>query len=272
MAAKADIVVVAAGFDDSTESEGADRTFKLPAAQNELINAMVEANQQTVVVMTSGGAVDMTAWLDRVPALLQAWYPGQEGGTAIGEILFGAVNPSGRLPATFERRWEDNPSYDSYYPEPGTLRIHYKEGIFVGYRGFESKNVEPLFPFGHGLSYTSFEYGKLSISPDRTNDGNVVVSFDLTNSGSRAGAEVAQIYVADSHSDVPRPPKELKGFTKVFLEPGETTRVSIELDRRSFAYYDVETKAWQVTPGTFGILIGRSSADIALKGDVAFTK
>lgn len=272
MAAKADIVVVAAGFDDSTESEGADRTFKLPAAQDELINAMVGANQQTVVVMTSGGAVDMTAWLDRVPALLQAWYPGQEGGTAIAEILFGAVNPSGRLPATFERRWEDNPSYDSYYPEPGTLRIHYKEGIFVGYRGFESKNVEPLFPFGHGLSYTSFAYSKLSISPDRTNDGKVVVSFDLTNAGSRPGAEVAQVYVADAHSDVPRPPKELKGFTKVLLEPGETTRVSIELDRRSFAYYDVETKAWQVTPGTFGILIGRSSADIALKGDVAFTK
>ena len=272
MAANADVVVVAAGFDDSTESEGADRTFKLPAAQDELINAMVETNQQTVVVMTSGGAVDMTAWLDRVPALLQAWYPGQEGGTAIAEILFGAVNPSGRLPATFERRWEDNPSYDSYYPEPGTLRIHYKEGVFVGYRGFESKNVEPLFPFGHGLSYTNFEYGKLSISPDRTNDGKVVVSFDLTNAGSRAGAEVAQVYVADSHSDVPRPPKELKGFTKVFLQPGETTRVSVELDRRSFAYYDVETKAWQVAPGTFGILIGRSSADIALKGDVAFTK
>ncbi|MCO4812853.1 MAG: glycoside hydrolase family 3 C-terminal domain-containing protein [Gammaproteobacteria bacterium] len=272
MAAQADIVVVAAGFDDSTESEGADRTFRLPSGQDELINAMTAANPQTVVVMTSGGAVDMTAWLDRVPALLQAWYPGQEGGTAIAEILFGAVNPSGRLPATFERHWEDNPSYDAYYPEPGTLKIHYKEGIFVGYRGFEAKRVEPLFPFGHGLSYTSFEYSKLSISPDRTHDGNIVVSFDLANTGSRAGADVAQVYVADSHSDVPRPPKELKGFAKVFLEPGETTRVSIELERRSFAYYDVAAKAWQVTPGTFGILIGRSSANIVLEGDVSFTK
>jgi beta-glucosidase len=272
MAAQADIVVVAAGFDDATESEGADRTFRLPAGQDELINTMVDANPQTLVVMTSGGAVDMTAWLDRVPALLQAWYPGQEGGTAIAEILFGTVNPSGRLPATFERRWEDNPSYDSYYPEPGTLRIHYKEGIFVGYRGFESQNVAPLFPFGHGLSYTRFEYSKLSISPERTGDGNVVVSFDLANSGSRAGAEVAQVYVADAHSDVPRPPKELKGFAKVFLEPGETRRVSVELDRRSFAYYDVESEGWQVTPGTFGILIGRSSANIVLEGDVAVTK
>lgn len=272
MAAQADIVVVAAGFDDSTESEGADRTFRLPSGQDELINAMTAANPQTVVVMTSGGAVDMTAWLDRVPALLQAWYPGQEGGTAIAEILFGAVNPSGRLPATFERHWEDNPSYDAYYPEPGTLKIHYKEGIFVGYRGFEAKRVEPLFPFGHGLSYTSFEYSKLSISPDRTHDGNIVVSFDLANTGSRAGADVVQVYVADSHSDVPRPPKELKGFAKVFLEPGETTRVSIELERRSFAYYDVAAKAWQVTPGTFGILIGRSSANIVLEGDVSFTK
>jgi beta-glucosidase len=269
IAADADIVVVAAGFDDSTETEGADRTFRLPAGQDELIDAMAKANKQTVVVVTSGGAVDMNAWLDRVPALLQAWYPGQEGGTAIAEILFGAVNPSGRLPATFERHWEDNPSYDSYYPEPGTLKVHYKGGIFVGYRGFESKNIEPLFPFGHGLSYTSFEYGKLSISPNRTDDGNVRVSFDLTNTGRRAGSEVAQVYVGDSHSNVPRPPKELKGFAKVRLQPGETRRVTVELDRRSFAYYDVETKAWQVTPGTFKILIGKSSKDILLKGNLS---
>jgi len=272
MAVGADLVVIAAGFDQWTETEGADRTFRLPAGQKELINAMANANKQTVVVMTSGGAMDMTAWLDRVPALLQAWYPGQEGGTAIAEILFGAVNPSGRLPATFERHWEDNPSYGSYYPKPGTLEVHYEEGIFVGYRGFESKNIEPLFPFGHGLSYTSFDYDKLSISPDNTDDGKVKVSFDLSNTGGRAGAEVAQVYVADSHSDVSRPPKELKGFAKVRLQPGETRRVSVELDRRSFAYYDVETRAWRVTPGTFEILIGRSSKDIVLKGSLSYTQ
>ncbi|MBT8102493.1 MAG: glycoside hydrolase family 3 C-terminal domain-containing protein [Gammaproteobacteria bacterium] len=271
MAADADVVVIAAGFDESTESEGADRTFRLPPAQDELINAMADANNKTVVVMTSGGAVDMNAWLEHVPALLQAWYPGQEGGTAIAEILFAAVNPSGRLPATFERHWEDNPSHDSYYPEPGTLKVHYEEGVFVGYRGFESKSVEPLFPFGHGLSYTDFEYGKLSISPDKTDDGNVTVSFELTNTGSRAGAEVAQLYVADSHSDLPRPPKELKGFAKVALEPRETKRVTVKLDRRSFAYYDVGARDWRVTPGTFEILIGRSSKDIVLKGNVSYT-
>ena len=272
MAANADLVVVAAGFDDATESEGADRTFKLPAGQDELINAMLEANKQTVVVLTSGGAVDMNAWLDRLPSLLQAWYPGQEGGTAIAEILFGRVNPSGRLPATFERHWEENPSYESYYPAPGTLKIHYEEGIFVGYRGFDSKDIEPLFPFGHGLSYTSFEYDDLSISPDHTDDGDVSVSFDLTNTGKRAGAEVAQVYVGDSHSNVARPPKELKGFVKVHLQPGETRRISVELDRRSFAYYDVEARAWQVSPGTFEVFVGRSSRDIVLKGNVTYTK
>jgi beta-glucosidase len=272
MAAAADVVVVAAGFDDSTESEGADRTFRLPPGQDALIKAMAAANENTVVVMTSGGAVDMNAWIDDVPALLQAWFPGQEGGTAIAEILFGEVNPSGRLPATFERRWNDNPAYASYYPKPGTLEVEYQEGIFVGYRGFEKNGVEPLFPFGFGLSYTSFEYGKLRLSPDTTSDGNVEVSFDLTNTGDRAGAEVAQVYVADKHSAVPRPPKELKGFAKIALEPGETQRVTIALDRRSFAYYDPVAGEWTVAPGDFDVLIGRSSADIKLRGKLRFTQ
>ena len=272
LAADVDAVVVAAGFDASTESEGADRTFRLPPGQDELIREMAAANARTIVVMTSGGAVDTTGWLDRVPALLQAWFPGQEGGTAVAEILLGDVNPSGRLPATFERRWEDNPVYDYYYPEPGTLKTVYTEGVFFGYRGFEREGVAPLFPFGHGLSYTTFEYGELSVSPETTGDGNVEVSFDLTNTGDRAGAEVAQVYVADSHSQVPRPPKELKGFTKVFLEPGEKQRVTISLDRRSFAYYDVESGDWAVTPGDFEILVGRSSEAIELRRKLRFTK
>ena len=271
MAAEADAIVVAAGFDESTESEGADRSFRLPPGQDELIAAMLEANARTVVVMTSGGAVDMDAWIDAVPAVLQAWFPGQEGGTAIAEILLGVVNPSGRLPATFERRLDDNPAYAFYYPRPGTLEIEYGEGIFVGYRGFDANDIEPLFPFGHGLSYTRFGYDKLSISPDNTSDGRVTVSFDLTNAGRRAGAEVAQVYVADSHSAVPRPPRELKGFAKVWLEPGETRRVSVDLDRRSFAYYDVAAADWQVTPGSFRIFVGSSSRDIELEGDVEYS-
>ena len=272
MAAAADVVVVAAGFDDSTESEGADRTFRLPPGQDQLISAMAAANENTVVVMTSGGAVDMNAWLDDVPALLQAWFPGQEGGTAVAEILFGKVNPSGRLPATFERHWQDNPAYDHYYPVPGTLKIEYREGIFVGYRGFEENGIEPLFPFGHGLSYTDFEYSKLRVSPDTTSDGHVAVSFDVTNTGDRAGAEVAQVYVADGHSAVPRPPKELKGFAKIDLEPGETQRVTISLDRRSFAYYDTDAGEWTVAPGDFEVLVGGSSAEILLRGEVRFTQ
>lgn len=271
LAASVDAVVVAAGFDASSESEGADRTFRLPPGQDELIRAMADANARTVVVMTSGGAVDMTGWLDRVPALLQAWFPGQEGGTAIAEILLGTVNPSGRLPATFERRWEDNPAYDHYYPEPGTQRILYEEGIFVGYRGFEHNGIAPLFAFGHGLSYTTFEYGDLEISPQETRDGNVEVSFSLTNTGDRAGAEVAQVYVADAHTEVPRPPKELKGFVRVTLAPGETRRITVELDRRSFAYYDVDRSDWAVTPGVFDILVGRSSEVIELRQKLTFT-
>jgi len=206
-----------------------------------------------------------------VPALLQAWFPGQEGGTAVAEILLGDVNPSGRLPATFERRREDNPAHDHYYPEPGAERILYEEGVFVGYRGFEQNDIAPLFPFGHGLSYTTFEYGSLEITPRTTRDGNVEVSLAVTNTGDRVGAEVVQVYVADAHSPVPRPPKELKGFAKVRLEPGETRRVTVELDRRSFAYYDTDRSGWVVAPGVFRVLVGRSSTAIELRGDVTFT-
>jgi beta-glucosidase len=271
LAARVDVVVIAVGFDGSSESEGSDRTFRLPPGQDELIKAMAAANERTVVVMNSGGAVDINGWLDHVPALLQAWFPGQEGGTAVAEILFGTVNPSGRLPASFERRWQDNPAHDYYYPEPGTPRIVYEEGIFVGYRGYEKNGVAPLFPFGHGLSYTTFKYSNLALSPEKTDDGKVQVTFDLTNTGSRNGAEVAQVYVADTHSKVPRPPKELKGFAKVELQPGETKHVTVELNRRSLSYYDVDEKAWRAEPGMFDVLVGRSSTMIELRGKLTLT-
>jgi len=272
LAARVDLVVVAAGFDSGSESEGLDRTFRLPPAQDELIREMTALNGNTVVVMTAGGAVDSREWLDRVPALLHAWFPGQEGGRAIAEILLGRVNPSGRLPATFERRLEDNPAHAHYYPEAGTQRIVYREGVFVGYRGYESHGVEPQFPFGHGLSYTTFEYANLAITPGETSDGEVQVAFDITNTGDRSGAEVAQIYVADPEASVPRPPKELKGFAKVFLAPGETRRVAVQLNLRSFSFYDVEAGGWRAEPGQFGILLGRSSADIALRGTLTLTE
>jgi beta-glucosidase len=272
LAAKADAVVVAAGFDQETESEGADRTFALPPGQNELIGEMATANKNTIVVVTSGGSVDMSSWVDRVPAILEAWYPGQQGGTALAEILFGDVNPSGRLPVSFERRWEDNPVHDSYYTEPGTRRIVYKEGIFVGYRGYEHANIKPQFPFGFGLSYTTFKYSNLTVKPSATGSGSLYeISFDVKNTGSREGAEVAQLYIGSPQTKVPRPAKELKGFSKVWLKPGESKKVSITLDTRAFTYYDVDSKQWRAEPGAFDVLVGRSSDQIELKDKITLS-
>lgn len=276
LAAKADAVIVAVGFDPETESEGADRTFNLPPAQDDLIAAMAAANKNTIVVITSGGSVDMKGWIDRVPALIEAWYPGQEGGTALAEVIFGDVNPSGRLPVTFERRWEDNPVSHSYYPTDGTTKVEYKEGMFVGYRGYEKNGTKPQFPFGHGLSYSTFSYGKLSITQGITRGGSpefwwAEVSFDVTNTGKRPGAEVAQVYVGDSHSRVPRPAKELRGFAKVELKPGETKRVKVMLNLRALSYYDVGAKQWRAEPGDFEVLVGSSSAQIELRGKLTLS-
>jgi beta-glucosidase len=236
---------------------------------------MAAANRNTTVVVTSGGAVDMSAWIDRVPALVEAWYPGQEGGTALAEILTGEVNPSGRLPVTFERRWEDNPVHDSYYPAAGTNRVEYKEGVFVGYRGYEKAGTRPLFPFGYGLSYTTFRYSNLNVRPSAARPAEGAssaplyeVSFDVKNTGAREGADVAQVYVGDTHAKVARPAKELKGFAKVSLRPGETRRVTVTLDRRAFSYYDADARQWRADPGEFDVLVGRSSEQIELRGKI----
>src|SRR5271168_2441884 len=278
LAAKADVVVVAVGFNPESESEGADRTFRLPPGQDELIQEMSAANKNTIVVLTSGGGVDMNEWIDRVPALLEAWYPGQEGGKAAAEILFGDVNPSGRLPATFERRWEDNPAHGNYYPPAGTTRVVYKEGLFVGYRGYEKNGTKPLFPFGYGLSYTTFRYGNLAIKPaDSSTKSEELspplyqVTFDVTNTGAREGADVAQVYVAEAHPKIPRPAKELKGCSRLNLKPGETKTVTVTLDGRAFSYYDVDAKQWRADPDEFQILVGRSSQDIQLHSSVTLS-
>jgi beta-glucosidase len=280
VAASADAVVVAVGFDPESESEGADRTFSLPPGQDELIEKIAAVNKRTIVVITSGGAVDMNGWIKHVPALLEAWYPGQEGGAALAQILSGDVNPSGRLPASFERRWEDNPVHDSYYPQSGGTRVVYKEGVFVGYRGYERSGAEPLFPFGYGLSYTTFQYRHLTIhssnsSPvqsDPQKSGlRYQVSFDITNTGSRAGSDVAEIYVGESHPSVPRPVKELKGFAKVNLRAGETKHVTIPFNARAFSYYDVAAHEWRVDPGAFTIFVGRSADETELKSFLTLT-
>jgi len=268
LAASADAVILCVGFNDTSEGEGSDRTFRLPPGQDSLIRAISSVNKNVIVVLTSGGGVDMNAWIGQVPALVETWYSGQEGGTALAQILFGDENPSGKLPATFERHWEDNPTFRSYYPAQGEKRVPYSEGVFVGYRHFDRASVKPQFAFGYGLSYTTFEYSNISVTPARGMlNQPVTVSFDLKNTGSREGAEVAELYVGAAHPSVPRPIKELKGFARVNLKPGETRHVSIILDRRSFVFYDVSRKDWKAENGDYSVLVGASSEEIRLRGN-----
>jgi beta-glucosidase len=266
---EADAVVVSVGFDRQTEKEDHDRTFALPQGQDELIEFAAEHNDNVIVVIYSGGAVDMRRWHDKVSAVLMGWYPGQEGGLAIARMLAGEISPSGRLPISIEARPEDNPTYDNYYVEKpmtkrghSTLNVTYGEGIFVGYRGYEKKGVSPLYPFGHGLTYTSFEYSDLMVS--RNGDG-VDVTLTVTNTGNFDAAEVVQIYVGEDNPCVARPAKELKGYDKVFIPKGESAVVTVRLPRSAFAFYDVDIHDWRINPGTFTIMVGASSQDIKLK-------
>jgi beta-glucosidase len=211
----------------------------------------------------------MNAWLDHVPALFESWFAGQEGGSALAQLLFGDFSPSGKLPVTFERRWEDNAAYATYYPKPGEKKTPYTEGVFTGYRHFDKDRIKPQFPFGYGLSYTTFSYRNLTVNPAKVSgDQSVTASFDVANTGKAAGAEVAEVYVGEEHPAVPRPVKELKGFTKVFLKPGESKHVSVELNRRAFSYYDVAKHRWTADTADFDILVGPSSAQIELTGKV----
>jgi len=272
LAAKADAVIVCVGFDPKTEGEGFDRPFHLPGGQDELIRQISSVNKNVIVVLTAGGNADMARWIETVPVVLHAWYPGQEGGTALAQILFGDYSPSAKLPVSFERRWEDNPTFHSYYPETSGNRVQYSEGVFVGYRHFDRSETKPLFAFGYGLSYTTFAYSKLSVTPQGGNlNQPVSVSFDVSNTGHREAAEVAELYVGDAHASVPRPVKELKGFVKVNLKPGETKRITFMLDRRAFSFYDMTKKDWSAEPGDFTILVGGSSDSIQLTGKFTLT-
>jgi beta-glucosidase len=269
LAAAADVAVVLAGFDPSNEGEGADRTFELPDGQDQLIDLVRAANKNTVVAITSGGGVDMARWVDSIRAIVQAFYPGQEGGTALAQLLFGEFSPSGKLPATFERRFEDSAVYRSYAPR-ADKKIPYSEGVFLGYRHFDQVKTKPLFPFGHGLSYTTFKYSGLTVTPAvMPENGLVTVAFDVSNTGKRAGAEVAQLYVGDGHAPLPRPVKELKGFAKVSLAPRETKRVQIALDRRALSYFDETAQQWKAEPGDFEVQVGSSAQHIELRGKLS---
>jgi len=266
--AAADAVVYCAGFDQTSESENFDRTFSLPEGQAGEIAAAAALNPNLVVVVNAGGAVDFAPFADKARAVLLAWYPGQEGGRAVADILTGRTNPSGRLPITIERRAEENPTYESYRPNVFLFqnsplrRVSYDEGVFVGYRGYDRRGTEPLYPFGYGLSYTTFAYGDLEVRP--AGDG-FEVSFTVRNTGRRAGTETAQLYIGACNPGVPRPVRELKGYECVTLAPGETKRVEILLPRDAFAYYDIVRHDFTVEPGAFRLEVGSSSRDLKLE-------
>ncbi len=261
LARKADAVIFVGGLGNMFESEGFDRkTLALPDEQIALIKALAKANKNLVVVLNSGAPVTVDGWLDQVHALVESWYPGEEGGTALADVLFGDVNPSGKLPVTFLQRWEDSPAFGNF---PGKDSVHYAEDIFVGYRWFDEKKLPVSFPFGFGLSYTTFAYSNIRVTSAQGSEPTLaVVRVDIKNTGKRSGAEVAQLYVHQVNPTVPRAPTELKGFARVVLQPGETKTVEFPVTDRSLAYYDVAKKGWTVDPGAYEFLVGSSSRTI----------
>ncbi|REK55966.1 MAG: glycosyl hydrolase [Thermobacillus sp.] len=266
-AAAADVAVIFAGLPESWESEGFDRThLRMPGNQQSLIEAVAGVQERVVVVLCNGAPVEMP-WLGHAKAVLEAYLGGQAMGGAVADVLFGDVNPSGKLAETFPHKLSDNPSH-LFFPGEGD-RVEYREGLFVGYRYYDAKEIEPLFPFGHGLSYTTFAYEKIEIDRARMSDGETAeVRVTIANTGERAGKEIVQLYVRDRESSVIRPVKELKGFAKVELQPGERKTVTFRLGKRAFAYYEPAIRDWRVESGEFDILVGASSRDIRLQGSI----
>jgi beta-glucosidase len=285
-ASSADAVILSVGFNAASEGEGHDRTFTLPWGQDALVEAIAAANPHTIVTLTGGGSMDVSRWLDKVPALLHTYYPGQEGGTAVAEVLFGKHNPGGKLPVSFDHSWEDDPSYRWYYGVPGgntTLHtigengkpldytvehIQYGDKLMVGYRYWTTTGKHPLFPFGFGLSYTTFKFSNLKALAAVASGSPVPVSFDVTNTGNAEGAEVAQLYVSDPSAKIDRPERELKGFEKLRLKPGETRHVSLDLDARAFSYWDESAHKWAIDPGKFVLRVGDSSENTPLQAEI----
>ena len=260
---EADAVIACVGFDPNAESEGSDRSYALPGGQAETIQAAAEENPKTVVILNAGGSCQTAGWINRVPALLHSFYAGQEGGTAIAEILSGATNPSGHLPFTFEKQLSDVPSEGNWGMKD---KVDYAEGLFMGYRGFDKSGVEPLFAFGHGLSYTTFELGSAEA---RAEGEAIVVKIDVSNTGGRDGATVVQCYAQPPKIDLPRPTKELRGFAKVQVPAGESRPVELRIPRADLAYWNPQTRAWTVAPGTYTLHVGFDARDLPRTATVA---
>jgi len=253
--------------DNAYDAEGVDKPdLAMPFGQNELIRAVLKANPKTIVVLMGGGPIDINAWVGSSKAIIEGWYPGMEGGTALAEVIFGEVNPSGKLPMTFPKKLADSPAHKLGQFPGVNGTVHYNEDIYVGYRYFDTYNVEPQFSFGHGLSYTTFSYGSVTVKV--AGDKEVTASITLKNTGKRDGAEVVQVYVEPINPSVPRSIKELKGFEKVFLKVGAAKTIKIILGKDAFSYYDDKKKAWVADHGKYRIAIGNSSRDIKVRKEI----
>jgi beta-glucosidase len=275
----ADVVIICVGFNDYTrdywktvrsrpdaEGEEMDRTYELPPGQVAAIQAVQQINPNVVVILNAGGSVATDGWIDNVPVLLDAFYPGQAGGTALAEILFGKTNPSGKLPFSWEKKWEDSAAYGNF-PTPTTEDQNtYKEGVLLGYRWFDTKGIEPLFPFGFGLSYSTFAYGNLAVKA--ADNGDFTATFTIQNKSAVPGSEIAELYVAPPSISVERPVHELKGFARVDLAPNETKTVTIPVAKQDLAYWDPDSKKWTVSPGKYTIQVGGSSRYLGMTADL----
>jgi beta-glucosidase len=262
------------------DSEGWDKSFNLPDKENERIKNIAAHNKNVVVIVNSGGGIGMTEWNDNIAALVYSWYPGQIGNKALAEVLAGITNPSGKLPITIEKKFEDSPGYP-YIPKGEKLYtgwtqdseikhpvhdIVYNEGVFIGYRWYEHKKIEPLYHFGYGLSYTTFKYGKLELSAPEMKKGETLkVHFTVQNTGKKEGTEIAQMYISDVKASVERPEKELKDFIRVDLKPGEKKMVELEINQADLSFFDEASNTWVAEPGEFKVLIGAASNDIKLE-------
>ncbi|WP_211480947.1 glycoside hydrolase family 3 C-terminal domain-containing protein [Arcticibacter eurypsychrophilus] len=261
---KADLIIACFGHNSDTEGEGSDRSFGLPELDKRMFSSILKVKKTVIGVVSAGGNIEMQEWEPKLNGLLWSWYAGQEGGTALADVLFGKVNPSGKLPMTFEKKWEDNPAYSNYYDPDGDKHVKYNEGIFIGYRGYDKLKRKVQYPFGFGLSYTGFKVSDLIVSnPD--GNGDITITTLLSNIGKRAGAQVVQIYVGKTEKGiVEHPEKELKSFKKIFLEPGQSRSVKITLPKEAFTYFDIETKGFVKDPGKYNIMLGFSFRDIKL--------
>ncbi|NMC04762.1 MAG: glycosyl hydrolase, partial [Candidatus Lokiarchaeota archaeon] len=294
----ADVAIACVGLGHTHDFKGGDHEgsdklrYPLGITDVMLINKTIKQNKKTIVVLINGSPFGVERFIDNAPAVLEAWYGGCELGTVVADILFGDVNPSGKLPVSWPRRLKDIPAHKAFRTYPGTYHFlkepksidkrhkrrfreiaTYEEGIFIGYRHYDTNKVEPRFHFGFGLSYTTFAYGDLALSTTRlAGDEALEVGLRVTNSGSRAGAEIVQLYIQDVQASVPRPAKELKGFKRLTLDPGKTERVTFTIGKKDLSFFDESSKAWVVEPGEFKVLVGASSRDIKLEGTFSYAR